>query len=102
MYKIDAKIYVKFEQEGLTAGEKADLWMDTFPSDVVTSMLKKTLSIYDDYASNNHFPNNPFFPEILNYLYSTDHELAQLFIKEFFPDYIYKAFIQSDEISPAN
>lgn len=102
MNQIDATIYSKFEQKGLTAGEKAALWMDVFPSDVVNNFLKKTLSLYDNYAGNNHFPKNPFFPEILNYLYATDLELAQLFIKEFFPDYIYKAFMQSEEISPTN
>ncbi|WP_042347807.1 hypothetical protein [Bacillus massiliigorillae] len=102
MNKIDSTIYVKFEQEGLTAGEKAAIWMDVFPSDVVSTFFKKTLSLYDNFADNNYFPKNPFFPEILNHLFSTDQELAQLFIKEFFPEHIYQAFMRSEELTPTH
>lgn len=100
MTKIDTTIIGKFEQEGLTAGQKAKLWMDIFPSDVVNVFLEKTLSLYDNYTEKNLFPKNPFFPEILNHLYSTNHELALLFVKEFFPEHVYQAFLRSEKLTP--
>ncbi|MGM9926145.1 MAG: hypothetical protein ACI35R_18010 [Bacillus sp. (in: firmicutes)] len=99
MTKIDAAIYEKFNQEGLTAGEKANLWMSSFPSAIVDTFMKKTLLLYNEYKENDYFPKNPFFPEILNHLYSTDQELAHLFIKEFFPNNIYQAFLRSEKIT---
>ena len=99
MSKIKTNIIEEFQQAGITAGQKVELWMNFFPSQEINKLFNKLLELYSDFSKEDYFPKNPFFPEILNYLYSTNNELAELFIKEFFPRNIYNAFILSEKKS---
>lgn len=73
------------ENNHLTASEKIDLWNQTYHDIQVSNELLKVKEDYPEYANEDYYPKNPYFPNILDHPFFKNEQATREFIYLFFP-----------------
>ncbi|WP_050615477.1 hypothetical protein [Bacillus testis] len=77
-----------------TAGQRLKLWKAHFPNETVNHLIDELSKEFSLELKRPYLSKNPFFPRILDFLFTTKPEQAELFIRCFYPQEVYALYKQ--------